>query len=280
MSANPSLTARRVAERRAAHQLIDMPVVLQDPLALRIVGATAVEERNRLTMHEQGRVARALRAFMAARSRVAEDEVARRAAEPLRQYVVLGAGLDTFAYRNPYDHLRVFEVDQPLTQAWKRQQLNERRIPIGPNVTFVAVDFERDDIPTALIDAGWDPRQPTVYAWLGVTMYLEPETVFKVLRVIAGQTTGTTVVFDYAVSPEILNPVERLVFEEFEKRVAAAGEPWMCTFDPEKLEHYLRELGFDEVEDLGADELNARYFKDRTDGLRVGRLAHVVRARK
>lgn len=280
MSANPSLTARRVAERRAAHQLIDTPVVLQDPLALRIVGATAVEERNRLKMHEQGRVARALRAFMAARSRVAEDEVARRAAEPLRQYVILGAGLDTFAYRNPYEHLRVFEVDQPLTQAWKRQQLNERRIPIGPNVTFVAVDFERDEIPAALVEAGWDPRQPTVYAWLGVTMYLEPETVFKVLRVIAGQTIGTTVVFDYAVSPEILNPVERLVFEEFEKRVAAAGEPWMCTFDPDALAHDLRELGFDEVEDLGADELNARYFKDRTDGLRVGRLAHVVRARK
>lgn len=277
---SPSLTARRVAERRAAHQIIDTPVVLPDPLALRIVGAIAPADRDRLTMREQGRVARALRAFMAARSRVAEDEVARRAAEPLRQYVILGAGLDTFAYRNPYSDLQVFEVDQPLTQAWKRQQLHERKIAIGSNVTFVAVDFERDDIPTALTAAGWDPRQPTVYAWLGVTMYLEPETVRAVLREVAGQRTGTTVIFDYAVSPEILNPIERLVFEEFEKRVAAAGEPWMCTFDPLDMEHYLRELGFSDVEDLGADELNARYFQDRTDGLRVGRLAHVVRARK
>ena len=218
----PSRTARRVAERRAAHQLLDAPVVLKDPLALRIVGVARPEERARLAAMEQGRLARTLRAFLAARARVAEDELARRAAEGLRQYVILGAGLDTFAYRNPFsDSLRVFEVDQEGTQVWKRECLADAGIAPDASVSFVSVDFEHGDVFEALRQSGWDRMQPTLFAWLGVTMYLDEETVLHVLRTMACLAPGTQVVFDYAIAPTLLGPIERLVFDEFAKRVAA-----------------------------------------------------------
>ena len=137
-----SRTARRVAIRRAAHQLLDHPRVLDDPLALRIIGAEAAEEL-RSNPKEHHAFSRAFRAFMAARSRYAEDELAGAVERGVRQYVVLGAGLDTFAYRNPHAGLRVFEVDHPATQAWKREQLSAAGIAIPAALTFVPVDFER-----------------------------------------------------------------------------------------------------------------------------------------
>src|SRR6202162_2165714 len=137
-----SRTAQRVAIRRAAHQLLDQPRVLDDPLALRIIGADAAEGLG-TKPKEHHAFSRAFRAFMAARSRYAEDELARAVAEGVRQYVVLGAGLDTFAYRNPHPGLRVFEVDHPATQAWKREQLQAAGITIPPALTFVHIDFEQ-----------------------------------------------------------------------------------------------------------------------------------------
>jgi len=276
----PSRTARRVAEHRAAHQLLDTPVVLCDPLALKIVGATRPAERARLTATEHGRLARTLRAFMAARARVAEDELASAvAARNLRQYVILGAGLDTFAYRNPFaDRVRVFEVDQPGTQTWKREQLADAGITAGTAVVYVPVDFESQDPFDALRDAGWDAGKPTLFAWLGVTMYLEPATVMRVLQGMALLASGTQVVFDYAISPELLGPIERLVFDEFAKRVAAAGEPWVSWFDPRQLQQALYDAGYARVDDLGPDDLNGRYFCDRADGMRVGTLAHIISA--
>ena len=275
----PSLTARRVAERRAAHQILDAPVVLNDPLALKIVGATRPEERARLSAREQGRLARTLRAFMAARSRVAEDEVARRVAEGLGQDVLLGAGLDTFAYRSPFpDRLRVFEVDQEGTQAWKRERLADAGIVVPDAVSFVPVDFEREDLFESLRAAGWNPAAPTLFAWLGVTMYLETDTVFRVLDAIARQGPDNEVIFDYAVAPTLLGPIEKLVFDEFAKRVAAAGEPWISSFEPDALRRRLLEAGFTQVDDFGPEELNARYFSERADGMRVGTLAHIIKA--
>ena len=275
----PSRTARRVAERRAAHQLLDTPVVLRDPLALRMAGVARPEERARLAAMEQGRLARTLRAFLAARARVAEDELARRVSEGLRQYVILGAGLDTFAYRNPFaDSLRVFEVDQEGTQAWKRECLADAGIAPDASVSFVSVDFETGDVFDALRQSGWDRAQPTLFAWLGVTMYLYEETVLRVLRTMACLAPGTEVVFDYAIAPTLLGPIERLVFDEFARRVAAAGEPWVSWFEPEDLCRDLAAAGFTRIEDLGPDALNGRYFADRTDGMRVGALAHIISA--
>src|SRR5271170_2255196 len=140
-----SKTAHRVAIRRAAHQLLDQPRVLDDPLALRIIGSEA-EAALRSNPREDHAFSRAFRAFMAVRSRFAEDELGRAVAHGVRQYVVLGAGLDTFAYRNAYPDLRVYEVDHPATQAWKREQLHAASIPIPQSLTFVPIDFERQTL--------------------------------------------------------------------------------------------------------------------------------------
>jgi len=152
IEARPSRTALRVAMRRAAHQLFDNPKVLDDPIALRIVGSKAEAKLRTERGNEFGRFGLGLRAFMAARSRFAEDALARSIARGATQYVVLGAGLDTFAYRNPCSEsaLRVFEVDFPATQEWKRRQLHEAAIAIPSSVTYAPVDFEHQTLAEGL----------------------------------------------------------------------------------------------------------------------------------
>ncbi len=285
--ARPSRTALGVARRRAAHQLLDRPLVLDDPLALRIIGAperAALEERVRRRFPpspEQAPVARALRAFLVARSRYAEETLAAAARQGVAQYVVLGAGLDTFAYRNPWPDVRVFEVDHPATQAWKLECLAEARIaiPSGPaGVAFVPVDFDRERFDEELVRAGFNPDRPAVFAWLGVTMYLAEASVWNVLRYVLARPPGSAVVFDYAVSPDRLNPVERLVVARFADRVSRVGEPWTASFDPDVLARGLHELGAARVLDLDGGAINARYFSGRRDRLRVGSAARIMLA--
>jgi methyltransferase (TIGR00027 family) len=276
----PSHTAKRVALRRAAHQVLDHPRVFEDPLALRIVGAPSGSGVEFLQdEREQTRFAKSMRAFMAVRSRVAEDELAKAVARGVTQYVVLGAGLDTFAYRNPFrERLRVFEVDYPPTQAWKREQLRQSDIAEPSWLTYVPVDFEHQTAIDALTRAGMNRDQPAFFAWLGVTMYLEETTVWSVLKAITSFPVGGGVIFDYAVLPEILAPPAQQVFSELSRRVARGGEPWITFFDPKVLETMLRAAGFSSIADMGSEALNEAYFHGREDGLRVGGLAHVVTA--
>jgi methyltransferase (TIGR00027 family) len=273
-----SKTAQRVAIRRAAHQLLDEPRVLDDPLALRIIGSETAEEL-RSNPKEHHAFSRAFRAFMAARSRFAEDELARAVARGITQYVVLGAGLDTFAYRNPHNGLRVFEVDHPDTQAWKREQLQAAHIPVPPSLTFVPVDFEQQTLEAGLAHSGLDTAAPAFFSWLGVTPYLTREACMATLSFIATMPAGSGVVFDFAIDPALLNPGQREALDALSKRVAAAGEPFQLFFDPTKLQAELKSLGFHRTEFLQGKELNARYFKDRTDGLLVrGGLGHLMAA--
>jgi methyltransferase (TIGR00027 family) len=277
-----SLTSLKVAMRRAAHQLLDRPCVFEDPLALRILGpehASALTANPRL--HEDSPVAPYLRAFMAARSRYAEDRLHTAVAEGTSQYVILGAGLDTFAYRNPYppERLRVFEVDHPATQEWKRRQLAEAQIDIPPDLVFAPVDFESQTLNDALRQAGHDACRPTFFSWLGVTIYLAPATVMATLRFVAGLATGSEIIFDYGISPELMDVKERRVFDAMAAKVALAGEPWQAFFEPVALERDLRALGFTQAEDVGQEQLNARYFAGRSDGLQVGSLARILRAK-
>src|ERR1700691_1687992 len=169
-----SRTAHRGGIRRAAHQLLDQPKVLDDPLALRIIGPEAAEAL-RSNPKEHHAFSRAFRAFMAARSRYAEDELACGVVHGVGQYVVLGAGLDTFAYRNPHAGLRVFEVDHPATQEWKREQLRDTEITIPASLTFVPIDFERQTLADGLAQSGFDGAGPAFFSWLGVTPYLTRE---------------------------------------------------------------------------------------------------------
>ena len=281
MKANsPSATAERVAMRRAAHQVLDDPPVFNDPLALRIVGSAKAEALQAQTEpSERTPLSSYLRAFMAARSRFAEDQLALAVSNGTRQYVILGAGLDTFAYRSTDEAVRVFEVDHPATQAWKRQRLAEVGIAVPPHLTFAPVDFETQTLADGLRAAGFDTGLCTFFSWLGVTQYLTQEGVMATLRFIASMPAGSAVVFDYGISPSLLQPPQRAAFDALARRVAAAGEPWRTFFDPAGLEAELRALGFGQVEDTGPDALNARYFKDRTDGLRVGSLTHLMYAR-
>jgi methyltransferase (TIGR00027 family) len=279
--AAPSRTALRVASHRAAHQLFDSPLVFDDPLALAIIGADGAGRLRAAPEAHQDRFARAFRAFMVARSRFAEDELARAVRRGASQYIILGAGLDTFAYRNPYrsPDLRVFEVDHPATQEWKRGLLASAAIAIPASVTLAPVDFERQTLADGLARAGFDGRAPTFFSWLGVTMYLTHEAVALTLAFIATTAPGGGLVFDYAAPRSSLSPTGQLALDALSRRVAAAGEPFQTFFDPRTLEGQLARIGFRSIEDLGADELNARYFSDRADGLRVsGTLARLMRA--
>jgi methyltransferase (TIGR00027 family) len=273
-----SRTAQRVAIRRAAHQLLDEPRVLDDPLALRIIGADAAAAL-RSDAKENHAFARAFRAFMAARSRFAEDELARAVERGVTQYVILGAGLDTFAYRNPHPGLRIFEIDHPATQAWKREQLQAAGIPIPPSLTFVPVDFEHQTLASVLARSGLNLNAPAFFSWLGVTPYLTREACMTTLSVIAKMPAGSGVVFDFAIDRALLNPGQRQALDALSARVARYGEPFQLFFDPVKLQHELKTLGFHRTEFLQSAQINARYFKDRPDGLCVrGGLGHLMSA--
>jgi methyltransferase (TIGR00027 family) len=273
--AKPSRTAQRVAMRRAAHQLLDEPRVFDDPLAVEI--ADGPSER---PPEAQQPYSRALRAFIAVRSRYAEDQLARAVERGVRQYVVLGAGLDTFAYRNRFrsDGLRVFEVDHPATQEWKRAQLRARGIAIPPDMTFAAVDFERQSLEDGLIAAGFERHRPAFFSWLGVTPYLSRAAFDATIQFIARMPEGSGVVFDFAVERRLLSPAQQLALDALSARVARAGEPFQLFFDPAALAGDLARLGFRDIEDLGCDEINARYFAGRSDGLAVSGGGHLLSA--
>jgi methyltransferase (TIGR00027 family) len=272
--AKPSRTAQRVAMRRAAHQLLDDPKVFDDPLAVAIAGAESEPPTD-----AQQPYARSLRAFLVVRSRYAEDQLARAVERGIRQYVVLGAGLDTFAYRNPYRSfgLRVFEVDHPATQEWKRAQLRAAGIAIPEQMTFAAVDFERQSLEDGLLQAGFSKQQPALFSWLGVTPYLSRPAFDATMGFIARRPAGSGVVFDYAVERSLLSPMQRLALDALAARVARAGEPFQLFFHPAALASDLARLGFRNIEDLNCDQINARYFAGRADGLAVsgaGRLLY------
>ncbi|HUJ30892.1 MAG TPA: class I SAM-dependent methyltransferase [Candidatus Acidoferrum sp.] len=277
----PSTTAQRVAMRRAAHQLFDSPLVLDDPVAVPILGPDVAERLEAQRATAQQPAARYIRAFMVARSRYAEDELARAVARGAAQCVILGAGLDTFAYRNPYPEsaLRVFEVDHPSTQAWKLERLAAAGISPPPSLTFAPVDFERQSLAAGLDAARFRRDAITFFSWLGVTPYLTSDAMTATLAFIAAMPAGSGVVFDYAVPRSSLNWLGRLAFDRMARRVAAAGEPFQLFFDPQSLATQLRSIGFHSLEDLGAEEINARYFADRADKLCVrGRLGRFMSA--
>lgn len=275
-----SKTAQRVAMRRAAHQILDNPKIFDDPLALRVLGLENASAQNQNWL-EDSPLSRVLRASLAARSRYAEDELHAAVKQGVSQYVVLGAGLDTFAYRNSYpqDALHVFEVDHPVTQIWKKSLLEKVGIPIPKTLSFSPVDFETQTIKDGLRQTGFDTSKPAFFSWLGVTMYLTNDAISATLKFVASLPIGSGIVFDYMISPSLLNPTARKVFDGLANRVAQAGEPFQTFFDPTSLKTALQEIGFGQIEDIQPEEMDARYFQGRTDNLRVGRLAHVMNAR-
>ena len=277
----PSKTAESVARRRAAHQIFDDPTVFSDPIALKIIPAdTEAAMESDPQGLEQTPWSRYLRASVAARSRYAEDQLDIAVKRGVRQYVILGAGLDTFAYRNPYpeDILLVFEVDHSATQVWKRALLDEGGILSPVSLTFVPVDFETQILERELQRAGFKANEPGFFSWLGVTPYLTNEAIADTLRFVASMPVGSVIVFDYMISPSLLSPVSRQAFEELAHRVDLVGEPFRTYFDPSSLEITLKAMGFGQIEDVGPSEINARYFSGRADELKVGDGVHIMKA--
>jgi methyltransferase (TIGR00027 family) len=257
-SGKPSRTAWGVAMHRAVHQILEGGRIFSDPLALRILGQDA-ETVARKAEEQPSR--RAIRIFVALRSRFAEDALAAAVERGVSQVVVLGAGLDTFAYRSALrDRLRIFEVDHPATQAWKRGRLAAAGIPIPDSLTFAPVDFEHQTLAEGLAAAGFDRPQQTFFTWLGVVPYLTEEAVWSTLSFIASLPHGAHVAFDYSDPPESLPAKVRAIHDERAMRVANLGEPWRTHFEAETLRTKLLALGFAEIEDLGPSQIAARYF--------------------
>lgn len=252
--------------RRAAHQIYDAkPLVFEDPIAVPILGDTYAEEVRRTPTRPDRPFSVALRAFLVARSRYAEDNLAQAIANGVSQYVLLGAGLDTFAHRNAYPGLRVFEVDHPATQLWKRELLETGGITSPEGLTYAPVDFERESLPEQLVAAGFDAKVPSFFAWLGVVPYLTAEAFRATLGFIAAQPQGSGVVMDYGRPRRVLPLLEQLAHDSLAARVALAGEPFQLFFTPEEMAAEL--AGFQKIEDLGTREINSRYFAGRSDSL-------------
>jgi len=260
---------------------MDDPRIFDDPLALRIIGAEAEKALRSNPEYFQTDLLRHLRALIAMRSRYAEDGLAEAVSGGVRQYVILGAGLDTFAYRNPYTEnlLHVFEVDHPATQEWKREQLKNQGISIPASLTFAPFDFEKETLAQGLIRAGFRVGEPAFFSWLGVAIYLTETAVMETLAFAASSPAGSGIVFEFSVPLSYLNETQRARRKELADRLAAIGEPFLTFFDPSSLERDLRRMGFGHVEHFAPKEANLRYFKDRADGLSVGGSGHLMKAR-
>ncbi len=261
----PSRTALRVALRRAAHQIYDSPVVFHDPIAVPILGKTYAEELDRTRFHLEKPFSVALRAFIAARSLYAEGKLAQAVARNVTQYVLLGAGLDTFAYRNPYPQLRVFEVDHPATQTWKRDLLLQSKVSATGSLVYVPVDFERQSLAEELTKAGFDPDAPAFFAWLGVVPYLTVEAFRATVKFLSQRPADSGVAMDYGQPREVLPPLEQLGRDSLASRVQLAGEPFQLFFTPPQIAGELH--AFHSIEDIGSEEINTLYYRGRTDEL-------------
>jgi methyltransferase (TIGR00027 family) len=270
-SAEPDSTAVRVALWRAMHAQIDPPPhVLEDEIGLQLV-APDDRWRERPDMNPQW-TAR-FRASIVGRARFIEDLVLEQADHGIRQYIILGAGLDTFAQRRPEiaSRMRIFEVDQPGPQAWKRQRLVEHGFGIAEWLRLVPVNFEAGDAWwQRLVGAGFDTSQPAIVSSTGVSMYLTKDAISAMLRQIATLAEGSTLGMTYLLPLELAEPEERPGFEAAMRGARASGTPFISFFSPSEILAIAREAGFREARCVSAADLTQRYFTGRADGLRPG----------
>jgi methyltransferase (TIGR00027 family) len=268
----PSRTALMIARQRAAHQMLDHGSILHDPFALKILGE---EEKDVLQSANKHPVASIGRLFTAARSRIAEDALSRAVGGGVRQIVILGAGLDTFALRNPHGGVEIYEVDHPATQAWKRQRLAEAEIALPSWLTFVPVDFEGDDLGEKLAAAGFEQNAPAFFTWLGVVPYLTEEAIGRTLDFMSS-IQNSEVVFDYMEPPEAFSEELRQIEKARAEQLEKMGERSDSRFEPADMAAILGSHGFCDLEDIDFQEIVSR-FGSAVQGLAPGHAGlHVV----
>jgi methyltransferase (TIGR00027 family) len=265
----PEGTAVRVALWRALHAEIDPPPhVLEDEIGLQLV-APGDGWRARPDMDPDG--TRGFRASIVARARFIEDLVAEQAGRGVAQYVLLGAGLDTFAQRRPEiaSRMRIFEVDQPGPQAWKRQRLTELGYGVPDWLRLVPVNFEQNGSWwQQLAAAGFDPGQPAVVASTGVSMYLSKDATAATLRQLAGLAPGSTLAMTFLLPRDLLEDADRAGLRAADQGARASGTPFVSFYAPQEMLAMAREAGFADVRHVPGASLGERYFAGRGDGLR------------
>ncbi|MFL9884035.1 class I SAM-dependent methyltransferase [Paraburkholderia agricolaris] len=263
----PSRTAFAAATHRAVHQVVEKGKIFSDPLALTIVGMKAEDVQHDVELQTSRR---GIRLFIAARSRYAEVALERAVEQRgVRQIVILGAGLDTFAHRHRLSgNLRIFEVDHPATQAWKRRRLEQAGIEHPDSLIYAPVDFESDTLLDGLNAAGFESTQRSFFIWLGVVPYLTEKAIDLTLGTIASLAGGAEVVFDYSDPPASFSADLLALHEARAARVAAVGEPFLSYFDPPALHEKLRKLGFSEIDDVMGRRLVSSFLEPATTAAR------------
>jgi len=273
----PSRTALMIARQRAAHQLLDHGSILNDPFAVKILRE---DEQAALQTANEHPLASIGRLFTAARSRVAEDALSKAVKRGLRQIVILGAGLDTFALRNPHSarQIRIYEMDYPATQASKVQRLAEAQIALPPWLILVPVDFERDEVGEKLVAAGFQQNSPAFFTWLGVVPYLTQDAIARTLNYISS-IQNSEVVFDYLEPAEAFSEELRQIEKERTEQLKKIDERSVTRFNPRGIAAILRSHGFSAIEDIDYQEITSR-FGHAVQGLAPGHAGlHVVHAK-
>jgi methyltransferase (TIGR00027 family) len=296
-----SWSARIAAYTRAYHYAHDSPRVFEDFLAGTLI---TPEEReiiesnwlaelvrvspelakvgDRATALAQGWHTRVGPPVVVGRARYNEDKLSDAISKGISQYVIVGAGLDTFALRRPdlWNRLRVFELDHPLTQALKRDRLVQAVLAVPPNLHFCPTDFEREGVASSLSRSPYDPGIPTFFSWLGVTIYLTREAISNTLKSIKTVAApGGEIVMDYADAAVFLPENQSSAMRALFNRAQSVGEPFISGFDERTLAEELAALGFELLEDLDHEGQETRYFAGRADGLRPVKFHHFVHAR-
>jgi methyltransferase (TIGR00027 family) len=271
----PSGTALTAAAARAAHLIVDdEPRIFTDPLAARLLGSRADELIGYHTAHGTHPVLSGARVQVACRSRYARDALARAAAVGVAQYVILGAGLDSFAYQGGLAaRVRVFEVDHPASQQAKRAALAGAGVPVPGNVCLVPADLTADSLIRCLAGAGFDTQAPALFGWLGVTMYLTAEAVAETMAAVAGCAPGTELIADYLLPPDARDEAGALYGRLVAQASAERGEPWRSCFTPREIAGLARDSGLGAARSIAQrDTIPARLWR-RTDSLRPADLA-------
>jgi len=263
------------AAARAAHLIVDgEPTIFADTLAEAMLGERAEEFIGYHRAYGTHPVLAGARAQVTCRSRFAEDQLARAVRDGTGQYVILGAGLDTFAYRSPLaDRVRVFEVDHPATQEWKGCALQ-----VPGSVTLVPVDLAADSLGDGLRRAGFDFAAPAFVSWLGVTMYLDQGAIERTASVLGGLASGTELVVDYMLPAGLRDAAGDSYADQVGQASAERGEPWLSLFTPDAMAALLAGRGFGPARDVSQREMIPAGLWDRSDGLQPAGLSHIAQA--
>jgi methyltransferase (TIGR00027 family) len=273
-TAQRSRTAEAVAAARAEHFLYDRPLVFADPFAIHLTSAAwRIICKNRvlhwLVATKFLGALRPVRAQFLARSRYAEELLEQAVAHGVAQYVLLGAGLDSFALRRPDLAIKVFELDHPASQASKRARLSRRGLAVPAHLEFVAIDFEQETVADALARSSFRRERPAFFSWLGTTQYLTRDAVRDTLQSLAVcAAPASELVLTYQIPLARVEPRDRATVEKVMRFAARRGEPFLSFFDPDAFSQELSTLGFELIENLSPQEQRARYFATRTDELR------------